>query len=96
MNDDNLFCFYRISGKKLFKGADANAVVDANKKGVIDLTEISSGLKCQEAIDLLSKMLKKDPGWRISVKAALEHPFFQCTCSLSLSSEISVSPEKRL
>eukprot|EP01016_Furgasonia_blochmanni_P046589 TRINITY_DN673_c0_g1_i1.p1 TRINITY_DN673_c0_g1~~TRINITY_DN673_c0_g1_i1.p1 ORF type:complete len:547 (+),score=18.87 TRINITY_DN673_c0_g1_i1:90-1730(+) len=87
--------FRLISGKKLFKGADANAIVEANKKCLIDFSELSSTLRCQEALDLLNKMLRKDPGKRISVKGALDHPFLHCSCSLTVS-EVSASPERRL
>ena len=32
---------------------------------------------CPEAIDLLTQMMQLEPSKRISVKAALSHPFFK-------------------
>jgi serine/threonine protein kinase len=40
--------------------------------------------QCAEAVDLLTQMLMLEPSKRITVKAALEHPFFKTSGNKSV------------
>ena len=66
-----------LVGKPLFPGKNYDAIMQQNRKFEY---KIGGGIYSRfpvDAIDLLAKMLIKDPLKRISSEEALEHPFIQ-------------------
>ena len=55
-----------MTGKELFDSKSYNSVVRLNREAVVDLTNKLFTLVPKVAIDLISKMLEKDPTKRIT------------------------------
>lgn len=65
-----------LTGQPLFPGTHYDEVFKKNKEMNIDLTgALYHGVDTQ-GLDLLARMLEKDPSKRIKARAALEHGFF--------------------
>ncbi|EAS07867.2 Serine/Threonine kinase domain protein (macronuclear) [Tetrahymena thermophila SB210] len=65
-----------LTGKTVFPGNKFSQVLEKNKLCQIQLSGARYEQISQEALDLLGKLLQKDPRRRISAKDALQHPFF--------------------
>lgn len=71
-----MLIFLRLTGEPIFEAKDRKELLDINKKCEIDLNKVDPLLVNKVEKDLLSKMLQRQPGLRISAKKALEHEFF--------------------
>ncbi len=66
-----------LSGKPPFDGLDDKEIIKKVKKGEIHVNTIEWKKKSRDAIDLLKKMMTKDPEKRISAMEALAHPWIR-------------------
>lgn len=66
-----------LFGKSAFPGTTYNEVLSQNRAANIDLTGEQYKKIGQEALDLLSMMLKKKPTQRITAEQAIAHPYFK-------------------
>lgn len=65
-----------LFGKSIFKGKNYNEVLSENRVCAFKLEGPPYSSLSDVALDLLTKMLKKNPSARISAAHALRHPFF--------------------
>ncbi|KAL4432630.1 hypothetical protein ABPG74_004923 [Tetrahymena malaccensis] len=69
--------YFMLSLKPLFLGQTTRETIELNKKCEINYN-IPELKDCDKhAIDLMKKMLEKDPTLRIDPKSALKHPYFK-------------------
>jgi len=69
--------FYQVlTGTKLFQGRSNRQVLTANKRCVIDVTKLAKKNISNHTLDLLLRMLERNPAKRISAAEALEHCLF--------------------
>lgn len=66
-----------LSGKPPFDGVDDKEIIKRVKKGDIQVNTIEWKKKSRDSIDLLKKMMTKDPEKRISAMDALAHPWIR-------------------
>lgn len=66
-----------LSGKPPFDGLDDKEIIKKVKKGEIYVNTLEWKKKSRDAIDLLKKLLTKDPEKRISAMEALAHPWIR-------------------
>lgn len=66
-----------LFGKSAFPGKTYNEVLAQNRAANIDLEGEEYRQLPPETLDLLGRMLKKDPRERISAEKALLHPYFK-------------------
>ena len=66
-----------LVGRPAFRGFNQNDIINLNKEGVVNYEVKAWSKVSKNALDLVQKMLTKDPTNRISTKKALEHPWFQ-------------------
>ena len=66
-----------MSRQHLFDGDDTEEILQTNRLGCIDTHAIRRLPYSAEAIDLLLRMLERQPEKRVSAKRALAHPFLQ-------------------
>ncbi|CAK91234.1 unnamed protein product (macronuclear) [Paramecium tetraurelia] len=69
--------FKLLTGKDLFPGVGFNLVLKLNKQCKIDLTPLQMKKVDPSIINLIQRMLEKDPTKRISASACLLEPFFE-------------------
>ena len=67
--------YIMLSGKPPFDGIDDKEIIKRVKKGDIHVNNIEWKKKSRDAIDLLKKMLTKDPVKRASAMECLAHPW---------------------
>ena len=65
-----------LFGRSIFKGKTYNDVLHENRACKFDLDGEEYAKTDRIVLDLLKKMLKKDPEERITAEAALFHPYF--------------------
>jgi serine/threonine protein kinase len=65
-----------LLGTSAFPGKTYNEVLAQNRASVIPLEGDEYKKLDPDALSLLAKMLKKNPGDRISANEALSHPYF--------------------
>ncbi|CAD8180441.1 unnamed protein product [Paramecium octaurelia] len=70
-----LVFYLLLTGKPAFPGKSYSTVVKQNREATIDFTIKYLQNAPQTAIDLLKRMLEKDPAKRITAKQCLEHPY---------------------
>ncbi|CAD8104648.1 unnamed protein product [Paramecium sonneborni] len=68
--------FKLLTGKDLFPGVGFNLVLKLNKQCKIDLTPLQMKKNDPNLIQLIQKMLEKDPKKRISASSCLKDQFF--------------------
>lgn len=79
--------FYQVlTGTKLFQGRSNRQVLTANKRCIIDVTKLAKKNISNHTLDLLLRMLERNPAKRISAAEALEHCLF--THYIASSAEI--------
>ena len=66
-----------LFGKPLFKATKNDEMVKENRQCEITFSENYYESIPHETLDLLQKMLRKDPEERINAEQALAHPFFK-------------------
>eukprot|EP00350_Pseudokeronopsis_sp_OXSARD2_P002231 CAMPEP_0170560682 /NCGR_PEP_ID=MMETSP0211-20121228/50329_1 /TAXON_ID=311385 /ORGANISM="Pseudokeronopsis sp., Strain OXSARD2" /LENGTH=257 /DNA_ID=CAMNT_0010875187 /DNA_START=592 /DNA_END=1362 /DNA_ORIENTATION=- len=66
-----------LSGKPAFDGVDDKEIIKKVKKGEVFLNSHEWKKISKEAIDLVKRMLTKDPDKRISADDALQHPYLR-------------------
>lgn len=66
-----------LFGKSAFPGTTYNEVLSQNRTANIDLSGEDYKRQGQDALDLLTMMLKKKPTERITAEQALAHPYFK-------------------
>lgn len=66
-----------LSGKPPFDGIDDKEIIKRVKKGEIQVNTMEWKKKSRDAIDLLKKLMTKEPEKRISAMEALQHPFIR-------------------
>lgn len=66
-----------LTGKPPFDGIDDKEIIQKVKKGETPFNTPELKKKGKETLDLLKKMLQKDPEKRISADEALKHKFIQ-------------------
>ena len=69
--------FELLTGSKLFSGSSVEELMRKNRECYIDEFKLTARNISNTAVDLLYKMLSKDPAKRISAKDALDHHFFK-------------------
>ncbi|CAD8064444.1 unnamed protein product [Paramecium sonneborni] len=70
-----LVFYLLLSGKQAFPGKSYTTVVKQNREAKIDFNIKQLQQVPNQAMDLLQKMLEKDPSKRISAADCLKHPF---------------------
>ena len=65
-----------LFGKSAFPGTTYNEVLSQNRAANIDLSGKKKKKIGEEALDLLSMMLKKKPNERITADQAINHQYF--------------------
>ncbi|CAD8128169.1 unnamed protein product [Paramecium sonneborni] len=68
----------RVTTRDLFPGKTSDEILRMNKIYNIDFKILQLYKLTPEETDLLINLLEIDPEKRISVEAALSHPYFQC------------------
>jgi len=71
-----VIAYILLSGRPVFKGADVEAVLEANKNCKLEFPDKYWDTITDEAKDLVAKLLAQDPKARISASEALNHPWF--------------------
>jgi serine/threonine protein kinase len=72
-----IYCFFiRLTGCSTFSGQNYNEVVSKNKHCKINWNfEKINIILSPEGLDLLKKMLEKDPNKRITIEQTFKHPW---------------------
>jgi serine/threonine protein kinase len=71
-----LIFHYLLLGKSIFPGKKYNEILTQNRACNFDFAQSQYKEINSHAVDLLKKMLEKDPSKRITAKKALCHQFF--------------------
>eukprot|EP01017_Pseudomicrothorax_dubius_P033728 TRINITY_DN4543_c0_g1_i2.p1 TRINITY_DN4543_c0_g1~~TRINITY_DN4543_c0_g1_i2.p1 ORF type:complete len:154 (-),score=27.28 TRINITY_DN4543_c0_g1_i2:12-473(-) len=80
--------FYNmLTGLSPFDDEDGNVILQKNKECSIDFDNPDLKKAPVLALDLLRRMLEKDPTKRITAKAAVDHPYLE-----DRSSDVTPSP----
>ncbi|CAK81836.1 unnamed protein product (macronuclear) [Paramecium tetraurelia] len=70
-----LVFYLLLSGKQAFPGKSYGTVVKQNREAVIDFKIKQLQQAPSQALDLMKKMLERDPNKRVSATDCLKHPF---------------------
>ncbi len=71
-----LIFHYLLFGQSIFPGKKYNEILNQNRACDFDFSQQKYQEISPLALDLLKKMLEKDPSKRISAKKALTHVYF--------------------
>ena len=82
--------YYLISGELPFMGMSEKEIIDKIKKNSPSFKKEIWNDISEEAKDLISKLLIKNPKKRLSAEDALKHPFFKIDTSDRFTSKISL------
>lgn len=91
----------RVTGKAPFSGKELDDIIDSNKAAVVDFSHPKLKNAGEKGMELLKRMLDKNPETRISAQEALESHFFdgvpklpQTPLSSSKKIEIDIKEEE--
>ena len=77
-----LIFHYLLLGNSIFPGKKYNDILTQNRICNFDFYHSQYKELNTQALDLLKKMLEKEPSKRLSAKKALSHPYFTCSMDL--------------
>lgn len=84
--------YFRCFKRTLFEGSEVKQVITKNSECIIDYSADYFNSLCGDGLDLLKKMLEKDPSKRISATEAICHEFLRavnvCESSLKMDSTL--------
>lgn len=66
-----------MTGEPLFDAKDKKELLELNKKCDFDLSKVDRELINKTELELITRMVKKDPSQRFTAKECLEHSYFQ-------------------